>query len=94
MKYLKTYENIDIKKFPKYKIDDYIVLDLDKMNSLEPTSTYSQKYGKIIWINKQVDDFPYDVEFLDYESGQIAVKEDEILRLMTPEEIIANKYNI
>lgn len=83
----------------KYKVNDYVVLDLDKLNSDGDSSkVYSKKYGKINWIDKKQfnveNGFPYEVEYLDDETDQVSVKDNEILRLMTPEEIIMNKYNI
>lgn len=110
MKYIKKFEesifnlyskhnsNLSEIEHTKYKVGDYVVLDLDKINlDVETSEKYSEKYCKVIWIDyKQFNvnnGYPYEVEYLD-ETEQLSVKEDEILRLMTPEEIITSKYNI
>ncbi len=98
MKYIKTYEQIS-KDW--YNVDDYIILDIEKMKSEDDCQNdYPDNIAKV----KSYDPirrivYPYSVVF--YDGLETMIKYSEILGLATPEEIEefdmkqkAEKYNL
>jgi hypothetical protein len=92
MKYIKYFES-KIEELA-FKVGDYVILDLAKIN-LADGINLTNKYCIINYAKKsETSDYWYDVEPIDKSYEEMSVIENEILRVMTPEEIILNKYNI
>jgi len=103
MKYIKTYE--ENKKYPKYNVGDYVLLSIKKIdkNNIkygndDPISIPDDSLAQIVGIDFNVD-YPYTSKF--YNNREFDLKPNEIIRLLTPEEIEefemkkeANKYNL
>ena len=97
MKYLKFEEY----RYYTYHIGDYILLDLEEMLDFDGGVNDSSEYdsfGLIVEIEND-DDMPYLINF--YNSEEVFVREDEIIRKLTSEEIeefelkkIAHIYNV
>ena len=108
MKYLKKYEEINNSLI--YKKGDYVVLNVDKINTNnkfydDPIMTDENKFGVIYYCQDFDNSFPYPYSIKTYVSGEDSdgtnIRDDEIERLMTPDEIDifkmkedANKFNI
>ncbi|MCK9417738.1 hypothetical protein M0Q97_13930 [Candidatus Dojkabacteria bacterium] len=83
----------------KYKIGDYVLLDLDEIKKNNVSENFKMilphdNYAKIIEIGNMK--YPYFVKI--YDDMVFFNNESEIIRLLTPEEIIdfeskINKYN-
>ena len=93
MKYIKTYEKYEE---PKYKVGDYVLLDLDKVNSeyLITDNDGNFTIPALVLITKTPTkpdpttanfNSYYEVEF--YIGGYLDIREEYIKRLLTPEEI-------
>ena len=87
MKYIKTYEN-NYNSNVIYNIADYIILEDTKLWAKEP-------YKCCLILNK-VFNSHYNVKTFDknYEIFNFYVKDDDILRLATPDEIEEYKIKI
>ena len=90
MKYIKTYEEIEL----KYKDDDYILVDVDKIfkDTGNLKSDLGQEPAKIIKIDINLTTldyhfrvFPFLVQFSN--GNYFNINYDEIIRDLTPEEI-------
>jgi len=101
MKYLKYFESE-----LKYEIGDYILLNLDKIYSnnerdynIEEEDQPDDSMAKIIGVDEDDDKFKFGIIF--YTDREYRIREDEIERRLTPEEIeefetkkSALKYNL
>lgn len=102
MKYIKTYESKYISNNFKYKVDDYVLLDINSIREVFKESDYNtifpyyKNYGIIIDIPKQsINDLNplYDVQAIDnntYKLSEILecyIKQSQIIRKLTPTEI-------
>ena len=97
MKYIKTYEKYNSSHYEK---GDYVILNIDEINTNNEidgrTIVGEEPYKPInnmalvTKFNISNEDYPYIVKF--YNDDQTNVGEDEILRKMTPEEIL--EFNI
>ena len=110
MKYLKTFEESIICGITyKYDVGDYVLLNKEEMdkNDLEDNNqphNLQDNKAKIIEIRIKDDDdqpypFPYSVE--TYDNKICAIKDTEIIRKLTDDEIekykikkLSKKYNI
>jgi len=124
MKYIKTYDSINIIEHhnflkpahsSKYQVGDYVFLDVEAIKSYDIAEgvkgEFYDSYAIICYVNTLfshrdtltkgavIDMHPYDVEY--YNDRSTSLKESEIIRKMTPEEIDifnlkkeAHKYNI
>ena len=100
MKYIKPFDIIN-----KYKIGDYILIDLtqlehDQVHLIKTGEKLPEDYGMTIISDfDESEVYPYSVTF--YTGEEDFIKDDEIIRKLTPSEIEkfktkieANKYNI
>jgi len=92
-------------KIPIFNIEDYVLLDLDEMDkhNIEvkfnlDNHNYIDNMAKITRLNDAMY-YLYHIEF--YDGNQVNVREDEIIRLLTKDEIeeyetkkSALKYNL
>jgi len=104
MKYIKTYEGI-----AKYKTGDYVLLDLEEISTQDKTEKNDViGDGDLALITGLNDDvYLYSIKFPsdEHEMGDYSVRENEIIRELTPSEIKefnerermyknVNKYNL
>jgi len=99
MKHLKAFESTYWEQ--NYRIGDYVLLDLERIEEEgynKDVIKFIDNMGKIVKYEED-QSYEYTVEF--YTNTTIPVREEEILRKLTPEEITeykmkkdANKYNI
>ena len=95
MKHIKTFEEINTLK---YKVGDYILIDIKKLKEKYKkwASVYEfpEKQAKIIGANNS-DKQPYIVPLGKTDDRNFFfLREDEIIRLLTPKEIKEYKLNI
>jgi hypothetical protein len=102
MRFIKKFEYIS----DEYKINDYILLDMEQVNlentDIGPTAKYpDDEVAQIISIaiTYKKDDYPFYIKF--YTDNRFYVKREEIARHLTVEEIkefekkkTAYKYNL
>ena len=100
MKYIKTFESID-----KYTVGDYIFLNLEQITRNNINNGYRDDapispLGKIMEHDKG-EEYPYVVMVLPLNSGYNRIRNDEVIRSLTPKEIdefdiigAQNKYNL
>ena len=100
MRYIKSFE----KNSTLYNIDDYVLLDLQKIDDYNKSTKSSSipirdPFVKILQTITDDDVMPYRIEF--YNDDYYRVKDQEIIRKLTPEEIEnfetrrkAIKYNL
>jgi len=91
MKYLKTFEYINISNPPKFKIGDYVSINM------QPDYDYDDCLAQIVDITNK-ENHPYIIQF--YNGTTFSMGEDG-LTLLTPEEIeyfeilkTTKKYNL
>jgi hypothetical protein len=102
MKYLKTFEEIEIddwnNKFKftdkesgfTYKFGDYILLDLDKIKKalIDGNFKVSPPLVNMARIYSVLDcKLPYSIKTYDNDDSNIAIDDSEIIRKLTPKEI-------
>lgn len=104
MKYIKKFENNNI----EYQEGDYVLLDTDKIikNLKKNENSPDDKYSMIKYRLNNFEGYDYAVIFFNSEyNTTYEVTQDEIIRLMTLDEIdifdekkklfnIQNKYNL
>jgi len=104
MKYLETYLEVE-NSLLKYKKGDYVLLDLETILTKYGTNWQgypTNKFARIYKVKSTMHIQPYLILVdHDHPFNIFHLKEDEILRKMTPKEIkqykleqIANKYNL
>ena len=83
MKHIKKYEN----KYPssKYKVDDYVLVDLNKISGNPPDFTNTEGIKAKIFKINIYKEYPYSIRYGNDEL--FAVDESEISRKLTLEEI-------
>jgi len=103
MKYLKYFETDDNEH--KYKIGDYVLLDLEEIDRENVEHGYSQESapdgdsGEIFQIQNNISGYPYEIRL--YNGKMFLALDKEIKRTLTSEEIKeyeikkdVNKYNL
>ena len=88
MKYIKTFEENNTLK---YKVGDYILIDIEKLKKKYKkwnVHGFPEKQAKIIAANSIDDKQPYIVPLFFF------LQEDEIIRLLSPKEIKEYELNI
>jgi len=85
MKFIKKFEMYDEEQ--KYNVGDYILIDIDKINIYNKRHGYNDPDDDlaIIIIYDTHEELPYTIKF--YNKSQYSIREDEIVRLLTPDEI-------